>query len=108
MARRAGERFGPGAHLKRTRMDCGLTCRDVESLSRVLADRYHDDRYIVRISVLSRIENQGGAPNIFHLHSLGVIYCVEMRTILQWYGLPKESSRKTATRLLSVHPTTMK
>jgi hypothetical protein len=103
MARSGGERFGPGARLKRARMNCRLTCRDVEFLSRVLADRYHDNRYIVRISVLARIENEGGVPNIFHLHSLCVIYSVEMRTILDWYGLPKEPSRKTATRLLSFH-----
>ena len=101
MARNAGEGFGPGARLKRTRMDRGLTCREVESLSRFLADQYDDDRYIVRISVLSRIENEGGAPNIFHLHSLCVIYSVEMRTILHWYGLPKESSRKTSARFFS-------
>jgi transcriptional regulator with XRE-family HTH domain len=90
-----------GTRLKRVRLDCGLTYRDVERLSRVLADRYCDDRHIVRISVLARTENQGVIPNMFRLHSLCVIYSVTMRSVLSWFGLPNEPSRRTASRWLS-------
>src|ERR1700704_6544869 len=92
--------FG-GARLRRDRVDCGLTYRDVERLSRVLAERYGDERYIVRISVLARAETQGIVPNMFHLSSLCIIYGIEMRTVLSWYGLPDEPSRRIASRWLS-------
>lgn len=77
-----------GLRLKRARMDAYLSYRDVEHLSRHLADSNGDDRLIVRISVLSDIENQGKVPNVFHLHSLCVIYSLDMGTVLSWYGLP--------------------
>ena len=95
-----GTVFG-GTRLKRGRLDRGLTYRDVEQLSRVLSERYGDNRYIVRISVLARTENQGFVPNVFHLSSLSIIYSVEMRTVLSWYGLPDEPSRRIASRWLS-------
>jgi hypothetical protein len=85
-----------GALLKRARLNCRLTFRDVERLSRAIGEQYGDDRYIVRISMLSRIENHAAIPNIFHLHSLCAIYSVEMRKVLRWYGLPDQRSRKSA------------
>lgn len=86
--------------LKRTRLDCSLTFRDVERLSRVLADHYGDDRLIVRVSVLARAENQEVVPNVFHLHSLCVIYSVDMREVLRWYGISDGPSRRAASRWL--------
>jgi hypothetical protein len=85
-----------GARLKRVRLDCGFTYRDAEGFSRVLAERYGDDRHIIRISVLARIENHGVVPNIFHLHSLCAIYSAEIRKVLRWYGLPDERSGNAA------------
>ncbi len=90
-----------GAQLKRLRVDCGLTYRDVERLSRVLAAKYRDDRHIVRISVLARTENHAVVPNIFRIHSLCVIYSVKMRTVLSWFGLPKEPSREITSSWFS-------
>jgi len=86
------------ARLKGMRLKYGFTFRQVERLSRVLAERYGDDRYIVRISVLAGIENRGVLPDIFHLHSLCVVYSVGMRTVLSWYGIPDEPSRRTVSR----------
>jgi hypothetical protein len=84
-----------GVRLKRARLDCGLTFRDVERLSRALAEQYGDDRYIVRISALARAESHGVVPNVFHFHSLCVIYSVEMREVLAWYGISDRPSRRT-------------
>jgi hypothetical protein len=89
------------ARLKRARVDCGFTYRDVERLSRVLAARYCDERYIVRISTLARTENHGVIPTAFHLHSLCVIYSIEMRTVLSWFGLPDEPSPRIAAQWFS-------
>jgi hypothetical protein len=51
--------FDGGHRLKCARLDGFLTYRDVELLSRILSERYADDRYTVRISVLVDIEDPG-------------------------------------------------
>jgi hypothetical protein len=79
--------FNGGHRLKLAGLDRFLTYRAVEHLSRILSERYSDDRYTVRISVLSDIENQGTAPSIFRLHSLCTIYALDMRKVLGWFGV---------------------
>jgi len=86
--------FDGGRRLKLARLDCSLTYRDVEHLSRILSERYADERYTVRLSVLANIENQGTAPTIFRLHSLCLIYGLAMPRVLTWFGVwPKTSER---------------
>jgi hypothetical protein len=86
--------FDGGHILKLARLDRSLTYRDVEHLSRILAERYADDRYTIRISVLADIENHGTIPSIFRLHSLCLIYALDMPRVLDWFGvLPKNSER---------------
>ena len=87
-----------GLRMKNVRVKHGLTFRDVERLSRILAERYRDNRYIVRISVLADIENHGTVPNVFHLHSLCVIYSVQLQRVLSWFGVHVEPSQKTVSR----------
>jgi hypothetical protein len=88
--------FNGGRQLKRARLDSSLTLRDVEHLSRILSAAYGDDRYAVRISVLSDIENHSRAPSIFRLHSLCLIYSLNMSRVLEWFGVwPKASERST-------------
>jgi hypothetical protein len=82
-----GRRGMGGSRLKRVRVKRGLTYRDAEQLSRVLAARHRDDRFVVRISVLADIENHGSIPNMFHLHSLCVMYSLELKSVLSWYGV---------------------
>ena len=89
-----------GLRLRRARMDAGLTCRDVEDLSRAFAEISRNDRLIVRISALSEIENHGQVPNIFHLNSLCVIYSLKLETVLSWYGV-RGNSQKTVPRWFS-------
>jgi hypothetical protein len=86
--------FDGGHRLKVARLDRSLTYRDVEHLSRILSERYADDRYTVRISVLADIENHGTAPSIFRLHSICLIYGLNMPSVLTWFGVrPKKSER---------------
>jgi hypothetical protein len=74
-----------GRRLKLARLDSLLTYRDVEHLSLILSERYADDRYTVRISVLADIVNQRTVPTIFRLHSLCLIYGLEMSRVLGWF-----------------------
>jgi len=84
--------FDGGYRLRLARLDRSLTYRDVEHLSRILSERFTDDRYIVRISVLADIENHGPAPSIFRLQSLCLIYALDMPRVLKWYGLWPKST----------------
>ena len=86
--------FDGGHRLKVALLDCSLTYRDVEHLSRILSEKYADDRYTVRVSVLAEIENRGIPPSIFRLHSLCLIYGLNMAKVLTWFGVrPKASER---------------
>ncbi len=86
--------FDGGYRLRLARLDRSLTYREVEDLSRSLSERYADERYIARISVLADIENHGQVPRIFRLHSLCLIYELDMPTVLTWYGVrPKISEQ---------------
>jgi hypothetical protein len=86
--------FDGGYRLKLARLGRSLTYGEVERLSRSLSERYADENYVVRISVLADIENHGYVPSIFLLHSLCLIYEVEMPAVLAWYGVrPKISER---------------
>jgi hypothetical protein len=85
--------FNGGRRLRCTRLDRFLTYRDVERLSRILSERYADHRYIVRISVLADIESDVATPTIFRLHSLCLIYALDMARVLTWFGVPNKSER---------------
>jgi transcriptional regulator with XRE-family HTH domain len=80
--------------LRLTRFNRSLTYRDVERLSRILSERYADDRYMVRISVLADIENHGVIPTIFRLYTLCLIYKLDMPSVIEWFGIrPRVSDR---------------
>jgi len=77
-------------------MECGLTYRDVERLTRDLASKYRNDGYIVRISVLADIENQGTVPNLFRVKSLCILYSLKLDAVLSWYGFPSAQEPEAA------------
>jgi len=90
--------FDGDHRLKCARLDNFLTYRDVELLSRILSERYADDRYTVRIRVLAEIENRTTAPSIFRLHSLCLIYSLNMRKVLRWFGEESKASERTLVK----------
>lgn len=87
--------FDAGYRLKIVRLDRFLTYRDVERLTRNVSERYADERYIVRISVLANIENHGMIPTIFRLQSLCEIYELDIQTVLTWYRVRPAASGRT-------------
>lgn len=77
----------PGQLLRALREQLGLTMRDVEIGSAVLAAKHGNDDFSVPLSRLSDIETKGIVPSIFRLYSLAVIYRCDLREILSWYGV---------------------
>jgi transcriptional regulator with XRE-family HTH domain len=79
-----------GRKLRQIREGLGLRFRDVEQASQQIADRLGNRDYEILISRLSDIENQGTLPTIFKLYALCVIYKLDFRETLGWYGIPAE------------------
>ncbi len=77
----------PGHKLRCLREQAGLTMRDVEAASIVVAAKHGNDEFVIPLSRLFDIETKAITPNIYRVFSLAVIYRVEVKTILSWYGV---------------------
>lgn len=80
-----------GQRLKRARERLNLKFRDVELASQAIAERRGNPEFVILISRLSDIENQGTLPSIFRLYSLCCVYRLDLNEVLTWYGVPLES-----------------
>ena len=76
-----------GQRLRTLREKLGLTIRDVETASTLLAQKYGNEDYAIPISRLSDIETKGVIPSIFRLYSFAVIYRSDFRELLTWFGI---------------------
>jgi len=76
-----------GQKLRAVREQLGLTIRDVEAASARIANRHGNPDFSLSLSRLSDIETKGVVPSIYRLYSLAVIYRLELRELLDWYGV---------------------
>ncbi len=77
-----------GQRLKRRRERLGLKFREVEQASQLIAEKHKNPEFVINLSRLSDIENQGTLPSIFRLYSLCAIYRLDLNEVLGWYGVP--------------------
>jgi hypothetical protein len=91
-----------GLNLRGLRERLGLTMREVESTSFLIAERHRSDEFSVCPSRLSDIETKGLVPSIYRLYSLSIIYRCDLREILTWYGI--DLSMSAADLQLSLPP----
>ena len=77
----------PGLKLRSVRERLRLTYRDVEDASVRVAVRRGDDQFQIGLSRLADIEHRGTLPSIYRLYSLAVIYRLDFKTVLRWYGI---------------------
>lgn len=77
----------PGKRLRQLREQLGLTVRDVEAASALLATKHGSRVYSIPLSRLSDIENKEVVPSIYRIYALAVIYRQDIREILSWYGI---------------------
>jgi len=61
--------------------------RDVEGASLRIAERHGSDEFTLSPSRLSDIETKGLVPSIYRLYSLCIIYRLDLREVLSWYGI---------------------
>ena len=76
-----------GQKLKRCRERLNLRYRDVEEASQRIAERRHNDEYIIALSRLADIENKGTVPTLYRLYSLCAIYRLDLAEVLDWSGV---------------------
>lgn len=76
-----------GQKLKRARERLNLRYRDVEEASLRIAERHKNDEFIIALSRLADIENKGTVPTIYRLYSLCAIYRLDLREVMEWYGV---------------------
>ena len=79
----------PGRNLRDARERLALTLREVEQASHRIAEQNHFEGFAISLSRLSDIELKGVVPNVYRFYSLALIYGLEMRELLSWYGVPK-------------------
>ncbi|HLB90216.1 MAG TPA: helix-turn-helix transcriptional regulator, partial [Terriglobales bacterium] len=82
-----GQMLSAGRNLRVVREQLGLTMRDVECASARIAERHKNEEFAVAPSRLSDIETKGLIPSIYRLYALAVIYRLDLREILSWYGI---------------------
>lgn len=78
----------PGFRLRQIRERLGLTYRDVQRDSQLLASRRGDRQFVLHISRLAEIENRQVVPSLHKLYTLAAIYRLNPMEIFGWYGIP--------------------
>jgi transcriptional regulator with XRE-family HTH domain len=84
----AGEQMqAAGNDLRKIRDGLGLTMRDVETASMLIARRRGSEEYQIPPSRLSDIETKGVVPSIYRFYSLAAIYHKSVAALLHIYGV---------------------
>jgi len=83
-----------GERLKEIRNRLNISTRDVEELSRKIADAEGNDEFFVSNPWLTQIENHLGSPSIYKLYSISVIYRIKFSDLLILYGIDLEKIGK--------------
>jgi transcriptional regulator with XRE-family HTH domain len=91
--------YDAGQKLRRIRERQHLKFRDVEQASRQIAARHREQQFYIGLSRLSDIECKGTVPSIFRLYSLAVIYRIDFRTLVAWYGIDLDALARDAAAI---------
>lgn len=99
----------PGEQLKEIRNRLGITTREVQELSRKIADAEGNEEFYISNAWLTQIENKQSTPSIYKLYSLGTIYRTKFSDLLLLYGvdLEKISKHQLGMQLQKTHLATL-
>ncbi len=98
-----------GEQLKEVRSRLGITTREVEEHSRLIAEAEGNEEFYVSNAWLTQIENKQSVPSIYKLYSLSVIYRTNFYDLLRLFGvdLDKTGKYQLITPLQKTHLTTL-
>jgi transcriptional regulator with XRE-family HTH domain len=77
----------PGRRLRAARQRLRLSTRDVEGLSRRLAEERKNQEYYISHAWLSEMERGELTPGIFKIHTLSIIYQYRLHEVLAFFGV---------------------
>lgn len=80
----------PGERLKDVRNRLGVTTREVEELSRKIAEEEGNTEFYISNAWLTQLENTQSSPSIYKLYSLCVIYRIKFTDLLLIFGIDLE------------------
>lgn len=80
----------PGEQLKDVRNRLGITTREVEELSRKIAEEEGNPEFYISNAWLTQLENTQSNPSIYKLFSLCVIYRIKFTDLLLIFGIDLE------------------
>ncbi len=89
-----------GEQLKELRGRVGVTTREVEELSKKLADSENNSEFYISNAWLTQLENTQSSPSIYKLYSLSVIYRIKFNELLQIFGIDLDRIAKYQSELL--------
>jgi hypothetical protein len=89
---------GQGVQLKAIRLELGFKTRDVERLSREIANAKGNDEFYISHGWLTQIENSELTPSIYKLYSLSSIYRSRYARLLALYGVSLDELGKDQVR----------
>jgi transcriptional regulator with XRE-family HTH domain len=94
-----------GQRLKALRVTLGITTRDVQDYSRIIARTQKNQSYYISHSSLIDIENSSRTPSVFKLFTLSVVYRINFVDLLLFYGIDLEeiSKAQLAVKLPKTH-----
>jgi len=81
-----------GEQLRELRTRRGITTREVEEYSRVIADDHHNEEFYISNAWLTQLENKNSIPSIYKLFSLSVVYATKFSDLLEIFGVDLSDS----------------
>src|SRR5271155_2870953 len=89
----------PGARLKEIRNRLGVTTREVEVLSRRIADECANAEFNISNAWLTQVENGDSVPSIYKIFSLSAIYRTRFWDLLRIFQVDVDAIAKYQTEL---------
>jgi len=89
----------PGEQLKEIRNRLGVTTREVEELSRRIAEDFANPEYCISNAWLTQLENGNSVPSIYKFFSLSAIYRVQLWDLLRIFNVDVDAIPKYQTGL---------
>ncbi len=74
-----------GERLRRLRLKLGITTREIESLSRKVAELEANEEFLISHARITQIENGISVPSLHKLFTLGAIYGVALSELVSFY-----------------------
>lgn len=81
-----------GEQLRELRTRRGITTREVEEYSRIIADDHNNEEFYISNAWLTQLENKNSIPSIYKLFSLSVVYRTKFSDLLEIFGVDLSAS----------------